>query len=86
MKDLFNARPQAFDIILVGDLFYEKAVAERCLAWLRRAEGATVLIGDPGRSYLPQDQLEKLAEYSVPVTRDLEDAEIKRSAVWKLKV
>ena len=85
LKDLFNARPQAFDIIVVGDLFYEKAVAGRCLAWLRRAEGATVLIGDPGRSYLPQDQLEKLAEYSVPVTRDLEDAEIKRSAVWKLK-
>ena len=85
LKDLFNARPQAFDIILVGDLFYEKAVAGRCLAWLRRAEGATVLIGDPGRSYLPQDQLEKLAEYSVPVTRDLEDAEIKRGAVWKLK-
>ncbi len=84
LENLFNAPPQAFDVILVGDLFYEKAVAGRCLAWLRRAEGATVLIGDPGRSYLPKDALEKLVEYNVPVSRDLEDAEIKRGAVWQL--
>ena len=43
-----------------------------------------MLIGDPGRSYLPREKLEKLAEYAVPVTRDLEDAEIKRTAVWRL--
>ncbi|HRA95254.1 MAG TPA: methyltransferase, partial [Aestuariivirga sp.] len=42
-------------------------------------------IGDPGRSYLPKDELEKLAEYNVPVTRDLEDAEIKKTAVWQLR-
>ena len=59
----------------------------RCLAWLRQAQeqGAKIFIGDPGRSYLPRDQLEKLAEYNVPVTRDLEDAEIKRTAVWQLR-
>ncbi len=74
------------DVILVGDLFYEKTLATRCLTWLRQAQeqGAKILIGDPGRSYLPRDQLEKLAEYNVPVTRDLEDAEIKRTAVWQL--
>jgi predicted nicotinamide N-methyase len=83
LENLFNAPPQAFDVILVGDLFYEKTVAERCLAWLAEATGAAVLIGDPGRSYLPQDALEKLAEYNVPVSRDLEDAEIKRGAVWR---
>ena len=49
------------------------------------ALGASVLIGDPGRSYLPKEQLEKLAEYSVPVTRELEDNEIKRTAVWTLR-
>ena len=43
-----------------------------------------MLIGDPGRSYLPKDKLRKLAEYKVPVTRDLEDAEIKNTAVWTL--
>ena len=84
--DLLAAPPPSADIILVGDLFYEKGLAERCFAWLWRAEvqGSTVLIGDPGRSYLPRQKLDKLAEYAVPVTRDLEDAEIKHSAVWRL--
>jgi predicted nicotinamide N-methyase len=86
LEDLLHQQPPATDVILVGDLFYEKSLAARCLAWLRKAQeqGAQILIGDPGRSYLPQEQLEKLAEYNVPVTRDLEDAEIKRTAVWRL--
>ena len=82
------ARPAGrFDVILAGDLFYEKSLAERCFAWLAEAQtrGTDVLIGDPGRSYLPKDKLEKIAEYSVPVSRDLEDAEIKRSCVWRLR-
>ena len=48
-----------------------------------RARGAEVLIGDPGRTYLPRDRLEQLAEYGVPVTRELEDMEIKRTCVWR---
>jgi predicted nicotinamide N-methyase len=43
-----------------------------------------VLIGDPGRSYLPKDRLQPIAEYSVPNTRELEDAQTKRSMVWRL--
>jgi len=84
--DLLAADPPNCDVVLVGDLFYQKSLAARVYAWLRIAEahGATVLVGDPGRSYLPRAQLEKLAEYAVPVTRDLEDAEIKRTAVWRL--
>jgi predicted nicotinamide N-methyase len=72
--------------ILAGDIFYERDTAERALAFLSRcaAGGATVLIGDPGRSYLPKDKLIKLADYQVPVTRELEDAEIKHTAVWTL--
>ena len=87
LDDLLPQKPPIADIILVGDLFYEKTLAARCLAWLREAQvqGTKVLIGDPGRSYLPTDQLERLAEYNVPVTRDLEDAEIKRTSVWELK-
>ncbi len=84
--DLLQSPPPVIDTILVGDLFYEKSTAESVFAWATRAkaQGTFVLIGDPGRSYLPKDKLTKLAEYNVPVTRDLEDAEIKRTAVWSL--
>ena len=87
LDDLLPQKPPIADIILVGDLFYEKTLAARCLSWLRVAQGqgARILIGDPGRSYLPKGQLEKLAEFNVPVTRDLEDAEIKRTSVWALR-
>ena len=87
LEDLLPQQPPLADVILVGDLFYEKTLAVRCLGWLRQAQeqGAEIFVGDPGRSYLPRDQLEKLAEYNVAVTRDLEDAEIKRTAVWQLK-
>jgi predicted nicotinamide N-methyase len=84
--DLLAAQPPAFDTVLVGDLFYERDLAARVTAWLEAArdQGALVLIGDPGRSYLPKQRLEAIAEYSVPQTRELEDAETKRSAVWRL--
>ena len=51
-----------------------------------RARGADVLVGDPRRSYFPTDRFRQVAEYQVPVTRELEDAEIKRTAVWRLAV
>ena len=57
------------------------------LDWLIAMErgGKRVLIGDPGRTYLPRDKLEQVAAYDIPVTRALEDAEVKRAAVWRLK-
>ena len=78
--------PPSCDLILAGDLFYEEDLAARVIAWAEDAEarGTACLIGDPGRSYLPRERLARLAEYNVPVTRDLEDAEIKRSSVWRL--
>ncbi len=84
--DLLQAPPPAADVILVGDLFYERGLAERLLAWLQRAKanGTDVLIGDPGRSYLPRQTLVATASYQVPVTRDLEDTEIKNTSVWRL--
>lgn len=77
---------EGWDIICAGDVCYEREMAERVITWLcgLSARGATVLIGDPGRSYLPRERLEALATYEVPVTRALEDAEIKRSSVWRL--
>jgi predicted nicotinamide N-methyase len=85
--DLLVASPPLADVILVGDLFYEKELAARCFNWLKQAleQGTQVLIGDPGRSYLPREALEMVVEYAVPVSRDLEDAEIKQAAVWTIR-
>jgi predicted nicotinamide N-methyase len=79
-------RDVATDVVLVGDAFYEKPLADRLLPWLERLaeRGASVLIGDPGRSYFPKERFELIASYEVPVTRALEDAEIKRTSVWRL--
>jgi predicted nicotinamide N-methyase len=84
--DLLTTPPGSFDLVLVGDLFYERPLAERALAFVTaaREHGADVLVGDPQRSYFPKDRFRQIAEYSVPVTRDLEDMEIKRTAVWEL--
>ncbi len=84
--DLLDGPPPDADVILVGDLFYEKTLAERLMSWLDVAarQGICVLIGDPGRTYLPKDRLVSCASYDVPVTRDLEDADIKNSQVWLL--
>jgi predicted nicotinamide N-methyase len=85
-SDLLQDAPPNVDVILVGDLFYEKALAERVHAWLvaAGAKGVDILIGDPGRSYLPRSQLMHVTDYNVPVTRELEDAEIKRTSVWRV--
>jgi predicted nicotinamide N-methyase len=85
--DLLATPPdRAFGVVLVGDLFYERELAERVSAFIERAaqQGAVVLIGDPQRSYFPRGKFSQVAEYRVPVTRELEDAEIKRTAVWRL--
>jgi predicted nicotinamide N-methyase len=72
-----------WDIILVGDMCYERPLAERLLAWLQ-ACGARVLLGDPGRSYFPKSDVEKLATYRVQTTRELEDREIRETSVYFL--
>ena len=76
-----------WDTVLAGDICYERDLAARVTDWLLTLSrrGATVLIGDPGRSYLPKDRLETLAVYQVPVTRTLEDSDIKKSSVWRFR-
>ena len=87
-EDLLAGAPGRFDVVLVGDLFYERMLAERVLAFIEvaSANGAKILVGDPRRSYFPRDRFRQVAEYAVPVTRELEDAEIKRTAVWRLSL
>jgi predicted nicotinamide N-methyase len=72
-----------WEVILVGDLFYERPLAERLLAWLLPLD-IPALLGDPGRNYFPKTQVEKLANYSVQTTRDLEDREIRETGVYRL--
>ena len=84
--NLLGTEPEV-DLVLAADVFYERDLAEAVTAWLlaSQARGVQVLIGDPGRTYLPRDRLECLATYAVPVSRSLEDTEIKRSHVWRLR-
>lgn len=79
-------QPTSAEIILVGDLFYDRDIAPPLLAWLHdlQSQGKIVLIGDPGRTYLPRDKLTQIASYDIPVTRSLEDCELKRASVWRL--
>ena len=85
-QNLLDAAPPDVDVILAGDICYEKPLADQVMNWLAAAHvrGTRVLIGDPGRSYFPRVGLEQLAEYQVPTTRELEDREIKKTAVWTL--
>jgi predicted nicotinamide N-methyase len=78
---------EGWQATLAGDICYERDLAQRVTDWLfgLSARGATVLIGDPGRAYLPKDRLEEVATFEVPVTRSLEDAEIKRTSVWQFR-
>ncbi|MER8884022.1 methyltransferase [Mesorhizobium sp. M0816] len=75
-----------WDVVLAGDVFYDKTFADRLMPWFAalKARGGDILVGDPGRSYLPKTGLEPLAVYEVAVTRALEDAEVKRTTVWRL--
>jgi predicted nicotinamide N-methyase len=77
----------ASNVILLGDMCYERPLAERLLAWLsERARGGTrVLLGDPGRSYFPKSGVRKLATYRVQTTRELEDSEIRETSVYTLE-
>jgi predicted nicotinamide N-methyase len=73
------------DVVLAGDVCYEREPAERVSAWLRTlaSAGVEVLLADPGRHYVPSDGLELLATYDVPTLRELESAEVKKTRLWR---
>lgn len=84
--NIIGAKRQA-EMYLAGDVFYDRSFADALVPWfsqLRRA-GATVLVGDPGRAYCPRDRLDALASYQVPVTRVLEDSDVKKTTVWRFR-
>lgn len=83
---LGSGDPTGYDVILAGDIFYEQSPAAGVEAFLRReaARGATVLIGDPGRKYLPPDGLKEIARYDVPTSLELEDRKMRDGIVWRV--
>ena len=85
--DLPDAHLPAADIVLAGDVCYERELAARMLAYLLRcrARGADVLLGDPGRTYLPREHLIPVAHYDVPPTLELEVRQLKRTTVFRLR-
>ena len=86
MADLLDTETDA-DVVLAGDVCYERDLSDRMLAFLARAQdrGAHVLLGDPGRTYLPRERLAEVASYDVPTTLVLEDQQTKRTTIWTLR-
>ena len=84
--DLIGAANPGWDVVLAGDVCYERPMAARVEAWLTElaAGGTEVLIGDPGRTYLPKSGLERITAYSVKTTRELEDSDVRNAVVWRV--
>jgi predicted nicotinamide N-methyase len=86
-RDVLDEEPPAVNVILAGDCCYEARLAEQVLPWLLRAgaQGIDVLVGDPGRRYLPIGELVELASYDVRTTTELEDLALKQGRVYAIK-
>jgi len=85
-RDVVAEPPADVDVVLAGDVSYEESMASAIHRWLALASaaGVTVLVGDPGRTYLPPG-LARLATYEVHSTREIEDATRKRASVFTLR-
>jgi predicted nicotinamide N-methyase len=75
-----------WDLVLAGDVCYERPMAERVTAWLRKlvSQGVEVMIGDPGRSYLPKSGLQQVTRHRVPTSLELEDRTERETVIWRL--
>jgi predicted nicotinamide N-methyase len=85
--DLLDTQAQEYAVVLAGDVFYSREMAVRVLPFLRRAasRGALVLVGDPGRAYLPTDAMIKRISYDVPVSEALESVPVRHTTVWQVR-
>jgi predicted nicotinamide N-methyase len=83
LGDLLGADPPDADVVLAGDVLYDREMTERVLPFLAaaRSRGTEVLVGDPGRPYLPADRLERVSVHDVPET---EGEGVRRTTVWRL--
>lgn len=87
LRDVLGEEPPDTDVILAGDCWYDSGLAARVQPWLASARdaGLDVLVGDPGRRYLPTPELVELAVYDVRTTTELEDLELKQGRVFGLR-
>jgi len=85
-EDLLDTVDPRWEIVTAGDVCYERPMADRVTGWLRKlvARGTLVLLGDPGRAYLPDKGLTERARYLVPTSRELEDRDCRETIVWQL--
>lgn len=83
---LLEGDPPPFDVVLAADVFYEQRPAQMFRSFLERchAAGATILAGDPGRTYFPRDAFRQVAEYAVETTTEIENYPIQMARVWTL--
>jgi predicted nicotinamide N-methyase len=84
LGDMVDGDADGADVLLAGDIFYDKAMTTRMMPFIGRLRrrGAAVLVGDPGRAHLPRERFTELARYAVPVPKALEDAEVKTTIVF----
>lgn len=85
--DMLDGDAGGFDLVLCGDVCYERPMAERVTRWVRRlaARGVDVLLADPGRAYLPTAGLVELARYQVKTSLELEDRELRETVIYRLQ-
>ena len=84
--DLIGRQPAPWDVVLAGDVCYERPMAARVWDWLQTLarSGTAVLVGDPGRTYMPRVGLERIIAYAVKTTREIEDSDLRNAAVWRV--
>ncbi|MEO1114166.1 MAG: methyltransferase [Pseudomonadota bacterium] len=86
VADLTHQATPSADLVFCGDVFYDRQMAGAVTGFMDRLidAGIDVLVGDPGRSYLPRTRLTELGVYKVPVVGALEDNEIKKTSVYRV--
>ncbi len=86
VRDLLSAGPPDVDLVLAGDISYERPMAERMFSWLQRCRRARVdvLVGDPGRAFLPRHLLQEVAGSELPTEVAVENVAVRRASVFRI--
>ena len=84
--DVVGTADPRWEVVTAGDVCYEQPMAGRVTGWLRSLarSGRIVMLGDPGRAYLPADGLCERNRYVVPTSRELEDRDSREGVVWRV--